>query len=431
MTAAAIPQLSLAGISHRTAPVPVLERLALAPEEIAAFYDQIAARADIQDALLISTCNRTEVYALSEPAVDATAQLTDALQQVAGAQRFPDASHLYRLQGRASIEHLFRVACGLDSMVLGEAQILGQVREAYENSCQRRRPSRYFDDLLQAAFKVAGRSRHDTEIGRGAVSIASAAAHLAGKVFADLSRRRIVVVGAGDTARLAAEHFAGQQPRHLCIVNRTLANAEKIAQPLGAEAAPWDGLHECTANADVLAVAVRVSEPTIRHGFVSEVMQARPGRALAIFDLGLPRNVEATCNKIANVFLHDLDALRQVIDHNLEHRRLEIPKVERIIKEQADRLLAGYAGVKSGPLIRAMRDGVEAIRQAEIKRASAGLSDTEIAAVDRVTRAIVNKLLHGPTTAIKDFADQQKEGSDRLQVIKSMFSNLESDHEED
>jgi glutamyl-tRNA reductase len=416
------------GNSYRTAPFDVLERLALNVDEVRAVLEHLSQHDAITDAMIVSTCNRTEIYTSSlSSASDVFATVTGALREVAGAERFPGEDHLYRSRGRDSVQHLFRVACGLDSMVLGETQILGQVKEAYEQSRGLRQPTAYFDQVLQSAFKVARSTRAATEIGKGAVSVASAAVHLASRIYSDLSRHTVVVVGAGDTGRLAAEHFSKHGPGRLIVLNRTLARAEEVARQVKGEAMPLEQLPVALLDADIVACAVGVKEPVLSHDLVSSIMSHRGGQPLAIFDLGLPRNAAAEVGQIANVFLNDLDALKQVVDSNLARRRKEVPRVEELIQKEIDAILDRQRVLQAGPLIAALRESVERVRRAEVERVAAKLSEAEREAVDRATRAVVNKLLHGPTTSIKTIARQQEEGSDQLELIGSLFGGIDGD----
>jgi glutamyl-tRNA reductase len=271
---------------------------------------------------------------------------------------------------------------------------------------------------------VAGRSRTETEIGAGAVSIASAGVHLAGRVFSDFSNRTVVVVGAGDTGRLAAEHFARRNPKRLIILNRTLERAAKLATQLGADAWSISKISDALVNADVLVTAVKVANPVIDAALVESAMRARTSQTLVILDLGLPRNVSTRVNGIVNVFLSDIEDLRQVVDGNLKRRRKETPKVEAFIHQEIDRLMNWQRSFQAGPLIGALREGIEQIRLAELEKLGKNLSQVERAAVDKTTRAIMNKLLHGPMEAIHQYARQAEQGAEGLELIREMFGNL-------
>jgi glutamyl-tRNA reductase len=415
--------LELVGISHRTAPIDVLERLALSPPEIEALYARIRGVPGVKSALVLSTCNRTEVYALAEGDSAVSEGITSVLRDVAGPQRFPALDHLYFARGRDGLSHLFRVAAGLDSMVLGENQILGQVKDAYELSSQLLPPAPDFERMMRAALAAARRSRTETDIAKGAVSVASAAVHLASRIYS-IERSVVVVVGAGETGRLLAEHFRTHAPRRLVIVNRSRERAEILAQATGGEARTLDDLGTLVAEADIVATAVRGDHPLLDRPFIERAMVHRGGRTLALIDLGLPRNVAHEAGQLPNVLVHDLEALRQVVDHNLGRRKRELVRVEAIIDQEVDRLLDSQREQAAGPLIAALRETVEAIRRVEVEKATQGLGDSERAAVDRATRAVVNKLLHGPMTSIKEIVKDPHEGPARLAEIHDVVQRL-------
>ncbi|MEZ4272578.1 MAG: glutamyl-tRNA reductase [Myxococcota bacterium] len=421
--------LSLIGISHATAPLDVLGKLALSGGEVSTLYQRLASHNILSDAMVLSTCNRTEIYATGPGDSNAREFVTQALREIAGDERMPQPSHLYNISGRESVAHLFNVACGLDSMILGETQILGQVKQAFEISCEHHPPSPYFERVMQAAFKAAKRARTDTEIGKGAVSIASAAVHLATRIYSDLSTRTVAIIGAGDTARLAAEHFTRYQPKRIIILNRSLERARRLAEDVRGEARGLEDLEATLAQVDVVASAVFVREPLISPSMIHAAVAARGGLPLALLDLGLPRNIASDVNEIRNALLHDLDTLKQVVDTNLDKRRREVPRVQHLINTEIDKLLTRQRSTRAAPLITALRQTIEGIRRQEVEKLRRNLSPKECEAVDKATRAVVNKLLHGPTTSIKDIVDRQSETHERLELIREIFGNLPIDGE--
>lgn len=416
--------LGVVGISHRTAPLEVLEKLALAPREIAALYDRLSEDASVADAMILSTCNRTEVYLRTAVPLDPAPLVWSSLRDITGDERQPGPKYFYVEREQQSAAHLLKVACGLDSLILGEQQILGQVRAAFETSRDYRTPTPPFEQLCLSALRVARDIRRSTEIGSGAVSVASAGVHLATRIYSDLSRRTVMIVGAGETGRLAAEHFLKHAPGRLVILNRSAERGQKLAQAVGGEYLPLTRLVELLAQADICTTAVSLPEPVIRAIDVEAAMARRGGRPLALLDLGLPRNIDTMANRIANVFLHDMEALKRVVDANLARRRQEVPKVEQLIARELERLHQRQRELEAGPLIAALRHAVEATRAAEVDRATRGMTEAERQAVDRATRAVVNKLLHGPMTSIKDVARQQEKASERLGLIEKIFENL-------
>jgi len=417
--------LNLTGISIHTAPIGVLERFALSGEEIREVYNRLLGHEKIQDALVLSTCNRTEIYTTAQTGQAPTQFIHQALKEVTGSTRFPTDQHIYEKSGRGGIEHLFRVACGLDSQVLGEAQILGQLKSSWDGLTEFFNPSTYFEKLVQSAFRVAGQSRTNTGIGAGAVSVASAGVHLTSRIFSDFSDLNVLVVGAGDTGRLVAQHLMGHQPKRLMVVNRSLERGQALADEFGIQAQGLDDLEKALGQADIVASAVRVTEPLITTEMIERALSVRGRRSMAILDLGLPRNVESTAGDLVNVFVQDIESLGRVVDANLSRRRKEVPRVEALIDEEINRLISWRRSLRATPVITALRSQVEAFRLEEVARATKGLSDPEKQAVELATRAVTNKLLHGPMTAIRDYAKQAEQEAEALNVIKKLFSNIE------
>lgn len=414
--------LSLLGVNHKTAPLTALERLALSADEVQAVYLALATHREIEGALVLSTCNRTELYAAGREDADVRPLLKDALVQVIGTERLPQADAFYDARGKDGVRHLFSVTAGLDSLVLGENQIVGQVKDALNQSAQHYSSTTAFARAVQAALQTAGKSRAQTDIAKGAVSVASAGVHLATRIYSDLSSRTVVVVGAGETSRLAAEHFATHKPKRLLVLNRTLEKAQTLAQHVDGEAQNLSTLPQALAEADVVCLAVRVQEPLVTRAMLEQAMHHRGGRPLVVLDLGLPRNVDAAANQLPNVFANDLTTLRQVMDKNLGQRQREVPKVQALIESDVDKFLAAQRATQVGPLIADLRASVEALCDAEVQRVSKDLSAKEREAAERATRAVLNKLLHGPMTIIRTLAAEGRH--DKLQELSDAVAEL-------
>jgi glutamyl-tRNA reductase len=419
-----LERLELVGASYRSAPFEALERLALTPEEIAKLYRRLAEDGAASGALVLSTCNRTEIYAhVPDDHEDAASYLSSRLLEVVGRERFPSGEAFYRHSGQASAEHMFRVASGLDSMILGEQQILGQLKAAYADAGAYMAPSNVFDRVVQSAFRVAARTRAETEIGKGAVSTASAAVHLATRVYGDLSRCCVVVVGAGETGRLLAQHFASHYPQRLIIVNRTQEKAAQLAREVNGEAASLGELPELLHAAHIVTTAVRSPTPVITAAMLEDAANERRGNALALVDLGLPRNVEAPKDELGNVFIQDLQALQSLVDGNLARRKRAVPQAETMVRDELVKLEAWESAQGAGPLIAGLREAIEVVRAGEVERVTRGMTTEQREAVEKATRAVVNKLMHGPVTSIKEYA-RHDEGEARIQVIRDVFRHL-------
>ncbi|MEO1481301.1 MAG: glutamyl-tRNA reductase [Myxococcota bacterium] len=416
-------ELSVFGISYRSAPFEFLEQAALSGDRLEAFYKRLAESGTVRDAFVVSTCNRTEIYAAGDCE---SKQLLEVLREtfVACAADIQTEGHCYALSGQAAYEHLFRVACGLDSMMLGENQIVGQMRDAVERASAYFPSSSQFERTLQGAFRSATRARAETEIAQGAVSVASAAVHLASRIFSDMSRRHVLILGAGETGRLAAQHFAKLAPRSITILNRTLEKAEAVAREVGGVAAPLDDLAAQLRNADVVTCAVTSKRAIVDRELVERALDGHRSGSMALLDLGLPRNVDPAVNELANVFVHDLKALERMVDSNVAKRKAEIPRVESIIRYEIDRIEEWERASQAGPLIQALRQSVEHLRSHEVDRVTRNMTDEQRQAVDRATRAVVNKLLHGPTQHIKEAVKAPDENANRLRVINDVFQSL-------
>ncbi|MBN1962514.1 MAG: glutamyl-tRNA reductase [Deltaproteobacteria bacterium] len=398
--------LTLVGISYHEAPLEILEGLALSNEEIVRFYQTALKYPELINTFVLSTCNRTELYGFGDDTAYISALLIEILHKIVGDKRFPGQQFFYLHYGQDSLHHLARVAASLDAMILGEAQIFGQVKAAYKTSISYKAAEPAFARLMQAVFTAAKRARSETEIGRGVVSIASAAVHVASRFFNNLTQQTVVVVGAGENSRLMLQHFYDQNPQRIIIINRTFDKAQRIAKTVGGEAWPWTQLTQAVSAADVLACAVRLSEPVIDGQLLAKAMENRSARSLLVLDLGLPRNVTPH-NHHSNVFINDLEAFHQVVDENLGRRKMEVSRVEAIIDEEIDKLHNDEHTAQIKPFIIALRTAIEQMRKSETLQATLGLNANETAAVDRATTAVTNKLLHLTTESIKAFANQQ------------------------
>jgi glutamyl-tRNA reductase len=378
-------RLSLVGISHRHAPVEVRERVALDRNESAVLARELAAEGEC---VCLSTCNRTELYAVGE---DAEERALQALRSLGGDEV---AALSYRLADHAAALHLFRVAAGLDSLVPGEGEILGQVRAAYEAGTTGPLLNRLFHDALHAGK----RARAQTTIAESPASVSSAGAALAQQVFGELEGRRVLVVGAGKVGELAARSLAARGAEIAGVVNRSDARGEDLARRFGARAVPLQGFAGELASVDVVVTC------TGAPGFLlgPDDVRDRRGRPLFLIDLAVPRDVDPAVNDLDGCYLYDIDDLEAVVESSLAGRRREAERAEAIVAEEAERFRAWQASLDVVPTIASLRARAEAIRSAELSKAR--LSDEQRAAVDSITTQIVNKLLHLPTVRMKEAA---------------------------
>jgi glutamyl-tRNA reductase len=374
-------KLWLAGVSHHRAPVEVRERVALTLEQAGELARDLAAGG--AEAVVLSTCNRTEVYLASErDTVDLGAEVQP---------------YIYRLTDEAAAVHLFRVAAGLDSMVPGEGEILGQVRAAYEAGTT----GPQLDRLFRQALHVGKKVRTKTAIAESPASVSAAAAALAQQVFGDLDGREILVIGAGKISEQAARNLISRGARIAWVANRSADRAVELAEQVGGTALPLGRVEEELARADV------VVSSTSAPGFVltrKQVERARRGRPLLLIDLAVPRDLEPSIHELDGCYLYDIDDLQAVVAETMVARRSEAERAEAIVLEEADEFRAWQASLDVVPAIASLRARAEEIRESELEKARGRLSERELKAVESITSSILNKLLHLPTVRMKEAA---------------------------
>jgi len=382
----------LVGISHHEAPVELRERAALDPQHAAALARTLAGEGG--EAVCLSTCNRTELYLADESADTAEGKAEAALVAL-GPELGPA---LYRLRDEEAALHLFRVAAGLDSMIPGEGEILGQVRNAHAAGVTGPLLDRMFRHALQAGKKA----RTETAIGESPASVSSAAAALAEQVFGDLRDRSILVVGAGKTGELAIKNLVSRGASIAFVANRTGERAEDLARRFGGEPLPLERVEAELARADVILSSTSAPDWILTREQVERTLHARRGRPLLLIDLAVPRDLDPAIHELDGCYLYDIDDLEAVVAETLAGRRREAEQAESIVSEEADRFRAWHASLEVVPAITSLRARAEQIRDAELRRAK--LSDAERRAAESVTAAVLNKLLHLPTIRMKQAA---------------------------
>lgn len=390
--------LVIAGVNHRTAPIEVREKLAFSSSEQTEVLSQLRSNPSVGEAALLSTCNRTEAY-LIDAEDSAVAQVRDLFTERLGEDAAP---YLYIRRDRETASHLFRVTAGLDSMILGEAQIQGQVQDAWENS--RETTGAALNRLFQQAQLVGARVRTETGIGRGAASVSSAAVQLAKKIFGSLNGRRAMVLGAGDVAALALECLRNEGVRVGIVANRTYDRAEALAQMHGAVAMHYDKCWENLASVDILVCSTASQRPMVSVEQVGPAMRARGDRPLCILDIALPRDVEANVGKLENVFLYDLDDLRAVAAAALDERKEDVPAAEKIISGEVERYWEWLAGLAAVPVVTEFRAQMDRVREEELANALRridGLTSDQAKGLESFSRSLMNKFLHEPSVRLR------------------------------
>jgi glutamyl-tRNA reductase len=402
-------RLTLVGVSHHNAPVELRERVALDPDSARALAATLG-----PEAVVLSTCNRTELYLAREEHAEEAA--VETLVALAGDDAEELEAALYRLRDEAAALHVFRVAAGLDSLVPGEGEILGQVRAAYEGGAT----GPFLDRLFRQALHVGRRVRVETAIGESPASVPAAAAALAQQVFGDLSGRCVVLLGAGKTSESAARNLVSRGATIAAVANRTLEHAEELARRLGARALPLDRVGPELERADVVISSTSAPGHVVGRADVAAAVRSRRGRPLLLVDLAVPRDLDPAINELDGCFLYDVDDLEAVVAETLSGRRGEAARAERLVADEAERFRSWQASLEVVPTIASLRRLVEEIRDRELAKAGARLSETERRQVESVTAQILAKLLHLPTIRMKEAA-AAADGVIYADVVRHLF----------
>jgi glutamyl-tRNA reductase len=415
--------LFVAGLSHRNAPVALREQLAVDEDKLRELLRDIGATGVVREALILSTCNRVEVYAVADVPGEARTATFRRLCHHRGVGPDSVETALYTYVDGEAVRHAFRVASSLDSMMIGEPQILGQVKDAFAlaQSCETVGPALHM--LFTQAFAVAKRVRTETEIARHAVSVSFAAVELAKKIFAGLDGKAVLLVGAGKMSELAARHLIEQGAFPLYVANRTGARAQELARALSGTAVPFDELTTALAAVDIVIASTGAPEPVITRETVDRVLPARRGRPLFFIDIAVPRDVEDAVDMLDGVYRYDIDDLKQVVDANIRERGREAHRAEALVEREVAKFVARLGDVEVIPTIVSLRERLEAIRAGEVKRTLARLPGATLEtheAIEALSSAIVNKILHAPITKLRE---SSRAGSPRswLELVHELF----------
>ena len=414
----------VAGLSHRNAPVALREQLAVEDDKLRELLRDVHATGVLREAVVLSTCNRVELYAVAEAPGEARAAVFRHLCRYRGIDPARVETVLYTHEDEDAVRHAFRVSASLDSMMVGEPQILGQVKDAFAlaQACEVVGPALH--TLFTQAFTVAKKVRTETDIGRHAVSVAFAAVELAKKIFTTLAGKSVLLLGAGKMSELAARHLVEQGAFPIYVVNRTWGRAQELARALAGTAVPFDELPTAMAAVDIVIASTAATTPIVTREAVHRVMQARRGRPLFFIDIAVPRDVEAGVSALDDVYCYDIDALRQVVDANLRERAREAQRAESLVEREVARFAARLRDVEVIPTIVSLRERLEEIRLAEVRKTLARLPEASVetrAAIDALSSAIVNKILHAPITKLRE---SSRAGASRswLELVHELFA---------
>ncbi len=416
-------EIVLLGINHKTAPIELRECLAFSHEETLTALETFKASAAISEVMVISTCNRVEILLATD---NKTKAAETAKTYLSASKKLPVAKFeqaLYTHCGDEAVRHIFRVAASLDSMMVGEPQILGQIKEAYNTAGLKKSSGVLLNRLLHRAFFVAKRVRSETGIGDHAVSISYAAIELGKKIFGSLEGKKVLLVGAGEMAELAVEHLLRNKSGDILVANRTFERGVKLAQKFKGQAVRFEEIIDCLQLVDIIISSTGSPDYIITRDQVKGIMRIRRNRPLFFIDIAVPRDIDPAINRLTNSYVYDIDDLQGIIEENIEERNREAIKGERIVDEAVIHFRQWYENLSVVPTIVALREKMDSIAKAEIKKtlqSLSHLSDQDRRAITRMASAMINKILHDPTRLLKSYEAHGK-NSDHLNITRKLF----------
>jgi glutamyl-tRNA reductase len=416
-------KLLITGVSHRTAPVEVRERLAFREETLAAALADLKAREGVAEAVILSTCNRVEITVATDDRVSPQTIVDSFLAVHKAVDPEALAPHLFRHEGRDAIHHLFRVAASLDSMVVGEPQILGQLKAAYAAAKNSGSVCGWLDGLMTRSFSVAKRVRSETGIGQMAVSVSYAAVELARKIFGSLNHRTVMIAGAGKMSELAARHLRRSGATHVFVTNRTHERAVEMSKMFQGTPVEYTRFVSMLPEVDILITSSGSPHYILHKDDMHRVIAARRNKPMFLIDIAVPRNIEPSVNEVDNVFLYDIDDLQEVVNSNLRERMKEADHAEHLVREEVDRMMARLKVAEVTPTIVSFQEQLEQIRSGEldrVRRRYGPFTPQQEEALEALTRGIINKIAHGPISEIRSQAGQP-EGHHVIAAIRKAF----------
>jgi glutamyl-tRNA reductase len=416
-------KFSITGVNHKSAPVEVRERLAFDEHSLSEALQELKRRPGFCEGMILSTCNRVEIALTCEDGNGASVAVDEFLADTRNVSREWVTPYLYRFEDHDAIRHLFRVAASLDSMVVGEPQILGQLKAAYTMAKEHGALSGFLDGLLTRAFNVAKRVRSETDIGESAVSVSYAAVELAKEIFGTLSDKKVMIVGAGKMSELAARHLRRSGATQIFVTNRTHERAVEMAQLFDGKIVEYTRFMSFLPEVDIVITSSGAPHYIIVRDDMKKVIEARRNRPMFLIDIAVPRNIEPTVNKLDNVFLYDIDDLQKVVETNLAGRMHSAEDAEAIIREEVDRMMARLKTREVVPLIVGLQEQLEGVRSAELARMRGKLgtlTPEQEQAVEALTKSIINKIAHGPISELRRHASEP-DGQHFVTAIRKVF----------
>lgn len=411
------------GLSHKTTPVEIRERVAFPPTAMERPLRELTALPAVVEGMIVSTCNRVELYATTRHPEEGKIQLRRFLSQFHQLPPEELEPHLYEFEGEAAIRHVFRVAASLDSMVIGEPQILGQIKTAYGHAAEHKTVGLILNRFLHKAFSVAKRVRTETEIASNAVSVSFAAVELARKIFGTLEGKTVLLIGAGEMCELAARHFLNNGVSSVMVTNRTYERAVKLAAEFSGRAVTFDDFPLHLHQVDIVLTSTGAPNFILGPKKVEEVLRQRKNKPMFFIDIAVPRDIDPKVNDLANIYLYDVDDLQEVVQSNLKERQKEAKKAEGIIDQEIGQFHRWLGTLDVVPTIVSLRGRLEEIRRGELEKTFASLRDLgekERRAIEAMSAAIINKVLHQPITVLKR-GQNGGEGDDYVDAVRVLF----------
>jgi len=408
-------------INHRTAPVELREAVYLKEDEIRPFIN-FAKEHQIKEGLILSTCNRTEIFGIPVSSNADHEKFQNLLLNFKPAQNISE-QHFQKFIARDAIKHLFSVATGIDSLLVGDNQVFKQVKDSFQIAEETNFAGYIMHRVFDAAIRAGKRAISETAISEGAVTVSYAAVQLTEKIFSNLSKKSALVIGTGETGEIAAKHLSERGIGSLAVTNRTQEKAEKLAQKLNAKVIPFNDYKESIYKFDIIISATAAPDILIRKDDVKNALKKRSNSPMILMDIAVPRDIDPATKEIEYVFYHDLDSLNILVDQNLSKRISEIPKVEKIIEEELDNFWEWYNSLQAAPAIKDLRDYFEEIRNEEVEKNKNKFSSEDQEKLDIVTKRIINKILHHPTIELRK-ADDQSSATDaatKIGIIRDLF----------
>jgi glutamyl-tRNA reductase len=424
-------EIVLIGLSHKTAPVEIREKFCIPRERAKEFLGQLAGVPGVREGMVLSTCNRLEVLGVVESVENEGARIEDLLAGIAEMSAKELKPYLYLRTGEDAVKHLFRVTSSLDSMVLGEPQILGQVKEAYSQAAESKVSGLILNKLFHRSFFVAKRVRTETKIATQAVSVSFAAVELAKKILGNLEDKRAMLIGAGEMSELAARHLVKQGLREIWVTNRTHQRALDLAQAFQGQAVPFEDFPQQLKNVDIVLSSTGSTHYIIRKEQLTEVIRARKNRPMFFIDIAVPRDVDPAINEIDNVYVYDIDDLQGIVESNKEERKKQVQQAEEIVAQGVEAFQGWLRTLEVVPTILALRSRMEEIRKGEVDKALSlfkNVSDDERKALDLLTNSIINKILHHPISLLKH-QESLDHGRIYVEMTRKIFRLDEEDNE--